>query len=517
MLYLALIYHNHQPYYKNLLTGETDVPWVRLHGTKDYLDMVLMLEKFPDVKATFNLVPSLVEQIEDYQNKQVIDKFLDLSYKPVAQLTHDERTYVVDNFFMINRDKVIAFHPRYYELSFKALGKKQFTDQDILDLQVWFNLAWIDPYFREKMPQLQAAVNKGRFFSEEDKRAVLDAHLQILADILPGYKAFMDSKQIEVILSPYYHPILPLLYNTNLAKEANPKSTVPAVGFAFPQDAKAQIASGVAQYIGRFNRQPLGMWPSEESVCEHIVPYFIESGIRWIVTDEAILFKSLRKKRNARLLYQPHMLKREEGNLQVIFRDRNLSDLIGFTYPQWNAADAVNDFMYHLENISKAFKNKDALVTIALDGENAWEYYRNDGHDFLELLYGRLSEAKFLKTVTPGEYLQEFPAKAQIKRLAAGSWIYGEFSKWINNPYKNKGWEYLAIARQELQKMIDNGEPVSDKAWKQMYIAEGSDWYWWFGEDYPGYFDRLYRMHMSNFYTLINKPIPDYLNHPIKP
>ncbi|HOU36028.1 MAG TPA: glycoside hydrolase family 57 protein [Candidatus Omnitrophota bacterium] len=517
MVYLALIYHNHQPYYKNLLTGQTDVPWVRLHGTKDYLDMVLMLKDYPAIKATFNLVPSLIEQIEDYQNRQVNDKFLDLSYKPVSALTHDERKFVVENFFMINRDKVIAFHPRYYELFFKAQAKKHFTDQDILDLEVWFNLAWIDPYFREKMPQLQALVNKARFFSEEDKKAVLDAQMQILADILPGYRAFMDSKQIEVILSPYYHPILPLLYNTNLAKEANPKSTVPTVGFAYPQDAKAQIASGVAQYIGKFNRQPAGMWPSEESVCEHIVPYFIESGIRWIVTDEAILFKSLRRKRDSKLLYQPHMLKREEGNLQVVFRDRNLSDLIGFTYPQWNAADAVNDFMYHLENISKAFRNKDVLVTIALDGENAWEYYRNDGHEFLELLYSRLSEAKFVKTVTPGEYLQEFPAKAQIRRLAAGSWIYGEFSKWINNPYKNKGWEYLAIARAELQKMVDEGKPVSDKAWKQMYIAEGSDWYWWFGEDYPGYFDRLYRMHMSNFYTLINKPIPDYLTKPITP
>ena len=168
-------------------------------------------------------------------------------------------------------------------------------------------------------------------------------------------------------------------------------------------------------------------------------------------------------------------------------------------------------------HIANAFKDRDILVTIAMDGENAWEYYRNDGHEFLELLYSRLSDAPFVKTVTPGEYLQQFPAKAQIKRLAAGSWIYGEFSKWINNPYKNKGWEYLAIARLELQKLVDQGHPVSDMAWKQMYIAEGSDWFWWFGEDYPGYFDRLFRMHLSNFYILINRPIPDYLKHPISP
>ena len=517
MLNLSIIYHNHQPYYKNLLTGETDVPWVRLHGTKDYLDMVLMLEKFPSVKATFNLVPSLVEQIDDYQSRNVKDKFLDLSYKPVISLTPDERKFIVDNFFMINRDKVVAVHPRYYELSFKAADKKIFDDQDILDLQVWFNLAWVDPLFRDSTRDLQRIVNKGRFFTEDEKKVVLDAHLRILSDILPGYKRAMDSKQIEVILSPYYHPILPLLYNTNLAKEANPKSTLPAVGFSFPQDARAQIASGVAQYTDKFRQPPAGMWPSEESVCDHIVPYFIESGIKWIVTDEAILFKSLRRKRNSRALYQPYTLKREQGSLAVIFRDRNLSDLLGFTYPQWNAVDAVNDFMKHLENISGALKGRDALVTVALDGENAWEYYRNDGHEFLELLYARLSDAPFVKTVTPGDYLQRSPATTQLKRLAAGSWIYGEFSKWINNPYKNKGWEYLAIARQELQRMVDAGEPVSDLAWKQMYIAEGSDWYWWFGEDYPGYFDRLYRMHLSNFYTLINKPVPGYLKKPVAP
>jgi len=350
MVYLVLIYHNHQPYYKNLLTGHADVPWVRLHGTKDYLDMVLMLEKYPAIKAVFNLVPSLVEQLEDYKKQSVNDLFLGLSYKAVSQLSDEEKKFVIEHFFMINRDKVIAFHPRYYELYFKAREKRQFTDQDILDLQVWFNLAWIDPYFREKMPQLHALVQKARFYTEDDKKSVLDAQMQILADILPGYRSFMDSGQIEVTLSPYYHPILPLLYSTNLAKEANPKSTVPSIVFSYPQDAQAQIASGVAQYIGKFNRQPAGMWPSEQAVCEHIVPYFIESGIKWIVTDEAILFKSLRHRRDGRYLYQPYVLNRKEGRLQVIFRDRNLSDLIGFTYPQLQAQDAVNDFMTHIEN-----------------------------------------------------------------------------------------------------------------------------------------------------------------------
>lgn len=518
MVNLAIIYHNHQPYYKNLITNETDVPWVRLHGTKDYLDMVLMLEKYPRMRATFNMVPSLLEQIEDYASKNVKDLFLDLSRKSVNRLSLAERSFIIENFFMVNADKVIAFHPRYYELYFKVQSKKDFSDQDILDLQVWFNLAWIDPYFRETMPRLTEIVNKGRFYTEEEKKTVLDAQLYILADIIPGYRRFMSSGQIELTLSPYYHPILPLLYNTNLAKEANPKSVLPHKGFSYPQDAEAQILSGVAQYKGLFGRQPAGMWPSEEAVCEHIIPFLLKAGINWIVTDEAILFKSLkRKKRDTRLLYRPHALKRKDGVMRIIFRDRYLSDLIGFTYPGWDAQRAVDDFMTHMRNIDKAFDGKDTLVTVAMDGENAWEYYRNDGRDFLELLYSRLSDASFVRTVTPGEYLDANPDASNISRLAAGSWIYGEFSKWINNPYKNKGWEYLSIARDELQKMIEDGLPVSDKAWKQMYIAEGSDWYWWFGEDYPGYFDRLFRMHLSNFYTLIDKPIPAYLQNPIIP
>ncbi len=518
MLNLAFIYHMHQPYYKNLLTDQAEVPWVRLHGTKDYLDMVKMLEKFPAIHQTFNLVPGLIEQIEDCINGRVKDKFLEHSSKPAADLTNQEKSFILDSFFLINKDKVIVYHPRYYELYLNKQAQKNFTTQDYLDLQVWFNLAWIDPYFRQGMPELRQIVAKARFYSEADKRLVLDKQLEILKDIIPTYRKFMENNQVEVIFSPFYHPILPLLENTRIAKEANPRSTLPLAIFAYPQDARSQIELAIKLYKEKFGAAPQGMWPSEQSVCEHLVPLFIQSGIKWIVTDEGILFKSLKKKkRDTRLLYQPHVLKREEGSLNIVFRDRNLSDLIGFVYPRWIAKDAVNDFMRHLENIYLAFREKEILVTIALDGENAWEYFTNDGHDFLELLYARISQAEYIKAVTVNEYLKANPPKKEISRLAAGSWIYGEFSKWINNPYKNQGWDYLAVARRELEDMVEQGKPIPDLAWKQMYILEGSDWFWWLGEDSPGYFDRLYRMHLCNFYTMINKEIPEYLKHPITP
>lgn len=506
----------HQPYYKNLLTNQTDLPWVRLHGVKDYLDMVQILEKYPRIKQTFNVVPSLMEQIEDYTTRNVKDKFLELSYKPVNELDKQEKQFILDNFFSINKDKVIAYHPRYYELYFKKQAKKEFSEQDYLDLQVWFNLAWIDPYFRQNIPELSRIVQKARFYTEEEKHTVLDTQTRILEDIIPVYNRFVSKKQIELTVTPYYHPILPLLCNTKIAKEANPRTILPKINFSYPQDAKEQIDLSVKYFKERFGDNLHGMWPSEEAVSEHILPFIMQAGIKWIVTDEGLLFKSLRrKKRDTCLLYQPHLISREGAKIAIIFRDRNLSDLIGFSYYNWKTESAVDDFMKHLDNIHKTFKCEDVLVTIAMDGENAWEYYRNDGHDFLELLYKRLSESKDIETTTVNEYLEKFPPKFEIKRLAAGSWIYGEFGKWIGNPHKVRAWECLALARNELQEMIQQGKDIPEPVWKQMHICEGSDWFWWYGEDYPGYFDRLFRMHLSNFYTLLGKDIPDYLKTPL--
>jgi len=514
MLNLAIIYHMHQPYYKNLLTQESDLPWVRLHGVKDYLDMVQLLENFPKMKLTFNVVPSLFEQIEDYNNAKLKDKYLELSRKPAEGLTKTDKEFILQNFFSINPDKVISFSPRYYQLYSKKRLNQEFDLADYLDLQVCFNLYWIDPSFRNNIPEIKKVVDKERFFSENDKQVVLDQQLEILKRIIPAYKKTQNNQQIEISITPYYHPILPLLYDTNIAKEANKKTILPKEQFNYPQDVKFQIDSAVEFYKQRFATAPLGMWPSEEGVSEHILPYIMESGIKWIVTDEAILFKSLKlKKRDTQLLYQPHLLKRKKGELNIVFRDRNLSDLIGFSYHKMKEEDAVNDFMGHLENIHKAFKEKDILVTVALDGENAWEFFRNDGHDFLNLFYQRISEADFVKTTSISDYLKTNPPKNQIKRLSAGSWIYGEFGKWIGNPYKVKAWEWLAQAR----KAIEKTKQPSQLAWKQMYILEGSDWFWWAGEDPDGSFDRLFRLHLTNFYHLIKKEPPAYLSQPLTP
>ncbi|MFH0936043.1 MAG: glycoside hydrolase family 57 protein [Candidatus Omnitrophota bacterium] len=514
MLYLAFIWHMHQPYYKNLLTQEAELPWVRLHGVKDYLDMLQILHKYPKIQQTFNLVPSLIEQVEDYINGTVREKYLELSFKPAAELTADEKKFILKNFFSINKERVISLFPRYMELYAKRAAHKEFSAQDYMDLQVWFNLSWIDPSFRKKTPELKKLTAKARFYSEEDKRVVLEKQIAILGEIIPAYKKFLSGGQIEISVNPYYHPILPLLYNTDSTKSANPAAILPGTKFSYPADVKAQIEEAVEFYKSRFGSAPRGMWPSEEAVSEEILPLVMQAGINWIVTDEAILFKSLNlNKRDTGLLYQPHRLSRREGGLNIIFRDRNLSDLIGFVYHKLKAKDAVSDFTKHLKNTAAAFKNRDILVTVAMDGENAWEYYANDGHDFLELLYENLSECKFIRTTTVSEYLKKFPPKKEIPALASGSWIFAEFGKWIGNPYKLRAWEWLAAARKELEQV--NNEEKLRSARKQIHIAEGSDWFWWYGEDPGGEFDRLFRMHLSNFYRIIEKNIPEYLNKPL--
>lgn len=493
------------------------MPWVRLHGTKDYLDMVQILEKHPAIHQTFNLVPSLLEQIEDYANNAVKDKFLELSYKPAIDLTPEDKNFILNNFFSINKEKVIALTPRYYELFFKKEHNRQMSDQDFLDLQVWFNLAWIDPIFKQRIPELKGLIDKARFFTEEEKRIVLDKHIEILKEIIPTYKRFMERGQVELTVSPYFHPILPLLFDTRVAKEANPETVLPKVNFAYPEDVRSQINSAMDFFKSRFGVMPQGMWPSEESVSEQILPFIMESGINWIVTDEDILFRSVEaKKRDTKLLYLPHTLTRDGKKLNIVFRDKNISDLIGFIYNNWDAKKAVEDFIKNIQNIADTFKDKDVLVTIAMDGENAWEYYKNDGIDFLDLLYQKLSETDFIKTTTVSEYLKNHTIGSEIEELAAGSWIYGEFGKWIGNHYKVTAWEYLTHARKLLEQNKDSlSREQSELAWKQMYICEGSDWFWWYGDESNGYFDKLFRMHLSNFYKIIGKNPPEYLSKPL--
>ncbi len=545
ILYVAFVWHMHQPYYKDNLKGELSMPWVRLHAIKDYLDMVEILEDFPSIHQTFNLVPSLIDQIEDYTKGDVqTDTFLELSRKKASELDDKDKDFILLNFFMANWENMVKVHPRYNDLLHKRgrninpsqleVRRKRFNTQDFLDLQVWFNLSWFDPIFREKDDGLKKLVEKGQYYTEEDKAIVLDKQLDIMRKILPKYKELQDSGRIEVTVSPYYHPILPLLCDIKVAKESSPHTILPNIRFSHPEDASYHIKESVRRYKEIFGILPKGMWPPEGSVSEAIVPLIQESGIEWIASDEAILFKSLNRQRDAKLLYKPYVIKRGGKSLKIVFRDHNLSDMLGFVYSKWKGEEAASDLIERLHGIRNGLlKEEDEfLVTIILDGENAWEYYPGDGRDFLTNLYRNLENDPKLKAVTVSEFLQAHPDAKDIERLFPGSWINSNFNIWVGHPEKNLSWEYLAKTREYLVKW-GNAHPQAEykvenspwrenikKAWDELYMAEGSDWNWWYGDDHASLnheeFDRLYRKHLSNVYEILKEEIPDYLNTPIK-
>jgi alpha-amylase/alpha-mannosidase (GH57 family) len=533
-LNIAFVWHMHQPFYKDLVTGEYVLPWVRLHAIKDYFDMAAILDDFSGIKQTFNLVPSLLEQIEDYVSGNAMDKHLKVTLKSPADLSYEDKVFMLQNFFMANWETMVNPYKRYLELLLKR-GRfvtlddikkvaRRFTDQELMDLQVWFNLTWFGNIYKTKDPIVRALLEKGRNFTAEDKAALIGKQKELMAAVIPKYMELQQKGQIEITVTPYYHPILPLIIDTNSAKAALPSIKLPQNRFRHPEDAAYQVNEAVKYMKDHFGSAPCGMWPSEGSVSEEILPIICNAGIKWIATDEEILFKSLgRADVRGRGLpsqdfFSPYLLKRESCSLNIIFRDHNLSDLLGFTYSKWDSRDAVSDFMTHLNNIRTSLPDdgKNYLVSVILDGENAWEYYKNNGWDFLSGLYETLSDDGDFRTVRVCDFLAENPPERSLPHLFSGSWINHNFRVWIGHEEDNKAWDYLNNARMALE-----GSNTQDKtAWKEFYVAEGSDWCWWFGDDHSSdndeIFDMLFRKHLKNIYHLIGKPSPHYLDVPIK-
>lgn len=544
-LNVAILWHMHQPYYKDIITGEYVMPWVRLHGIKDYYDMVAILEDFPSVHQTFNLVPSLVDQILDYVENNATDSHLALTLKPADELTPSDKDAILQNFFLANWENMIKPYPRYWEL-LRMRGfvyskndlrdiKRYFTAQDYLDLQILFNLAWFDAIFKEKDEFLRGLIEKGRNFTEEEKIGLVNKQREVLSLIIPKYKEMEGKGIIEISTTPYYHPILPLLCDSFAAKTALPDIQLPVRRFMHPEDAVAQVNMAVEFHKRVFGKAPRGMWPSEGSVSEDIIPMVSDAGIEWIATDEEILAKSINALfdrdgneliKDAKTLYRPYNVTVKGKKTSMFFRDHSLSDLIGFVYSRWNAEDASQDFMNRLHRIRDKIITQgdldDFVVPIILDGENAWEYYKNDGRDFLCSLYGKLSGDPLIRSVTMSEYLDARPPSSSIHRLFSGSWINHNFSIWIGHEEDNSAWDLLEETRMALAEFEREGtrdKAAIEKAWQEIFIAEGSDWCWWYGDDHStendDAFDELFRKHLMNVYMLMGKEIPEELFIPI--
>jgi len=528
-LKVAFLWHMHQPYYLDDPTGEIALPWVRLHAIKAYYDMNRMLERHPEMGCTINVVPSLLAQIKAYEERPDInDNFLNLSRKPARELTDQERKFILQFFFMSSWDTMVRPYPGYERLlnrrgvgaSDEAIDRalKIFTSQDFLDLQTWFNLTWFG-FSAAREENLAVFHEKGMGFTETEKNLVLDKQLEIMRRVIPAWQKLRTRGNVEISTTPFYHPILPILMGTSVVRRSMPHVRLPGE-FSFPEDARHQINKGVAYYRETFGEPPIGMWPSEGSVCPELIPLWAEAGLQWVATDETILFRSLAGNAPRRSLYEPYRAAHAGAEIAVFFRDRSLSDLIGFTYSKNDPTTAVQDFLGHLGRIAEAAPG--GTVSVILDGENPWEYYPGGGEDFLNRLYTALVEDPRFRPVSLGQALAESPARQTVANLYSGSWINADYRIWIGGPEENQGWSLVDRVRSHLESHRQSGKASAAQltaATEQLYQAEGSDWFWWFDDDFnsdnDADFDRLFRRKLANVYLALGEEAPVFLDEAI--
>jgi alpha-amylase/alpha-mannosidase (GH57 family) len=546
LIRLAILWHHHQPCYVDLRAGEAAMPWVRLHGTKDYWGMAALLREFPGVRAHVNLVPGLILQIEAAA-AGLADPWLRLAQAPAAALSPEQKKALVETFFMAQEQHMVRAHPRYAQLLDLARRTGQprpdaLCEADFRDLQVWHNLCWFHPLLREENSCAAALVKKGRGFTEGEKLALLAAQREVLAGLIPAHRALQDRGQIEITTTPFWHPILPLLCRMESAHVAMPGATLPrGPGLDMADDARAQLERAVQLHQDRFGRPPRGLWPSEGSVSPEMAALAEGAGFSWMATDEGVLESSIggnfARDRgvpvDAPSLYRPW---RAGARLAAVFRDRAISDLVGFDYKHAQPEAAAADLVARVRASGRA-GGDGALVTLALDGENAWEHYPKNGVTFLRALYRELEADAEIRTVLLGDELAARPPERAIPRLWSGSWIHRNFAIWVGHPEDNAAWEHLGRARARLLEatraagrdprlgnppaaLAPDARPALDRAWESMLAAEGSDWTWWYGDQHfspiASIFDSLFRTHVSNVWRFLGEEPPADLSRPIK-
>jgi alpha-amylase/alpha-mannosidase (GH57 family) len=527
MTYVALLWHMHQPYYEDLATGEHVLPWVRMHGLKDYYGMAALMREFPHMRLTFNLVPSLLVQLEAFAEGRARDWHLELGLKPADELSEHDRATALAEFFHAPRGRMIDRYPRYAELRQKRDGGGGYTDQDFLDLQVWHKLAWVDPFYLDNDARVRRLVQKRRGFSEADKIELREVELDILGRVIPEYRHAAERGQVELSTSAFYHPILPLLCDTDIYLRTHPASSVPRPAFRHPEDAAEQLARARDCHQRLFGREPAGLWPSEGSVSDAAAELAAKAGFQWMATDETILGRSIgrefRRDAHGRLeqpeaLYRPYAVHAGAREIVCLFRDHSLSDLIGFVYAGWEAEVAAADFVNRLAEAGRRFSEsrggEEATISVSLDGENAWEHFEEGGRPFLRALYGRLSAHPELRPVTMSQAAAR-PTRA-LNGIFPGSWIDGNFFIWIGHGDDLRGWRQLREARQMFGRVSPTANPADrEQAFKELLIAEGSDWFWWYGDDHSSEhdleFDELFRRHLRNVYRMLGQPVPEEL------
>jgi alpha-amylase/alpha-mannosidase (GH57 family) len=540
-LKVVLCWHMHQPQYCDLLTGEYHLPWTYLHAIKDYTDMAAHLEAVPRARAVVNFAPILLEQIADYSaqvhaflrdGKTIRDSLLSALAEPNLPEAAEQRMDLLHACLRAHGTRMIDRFPAYRKLADLARcflenpdGMHYVNDQYLHDLLVWYHLAWIGETVRRESLEIQALQEKATNFSAHDRRALVEILGELLAGIIDRYRNLAANGQVELSLTPYAHPIVPLLLDLDSTHEAMPDAPLPNLDH-YPgglERALWHIREGISTFEQFFDVRPAGCWPSEGAVSGASLKLFEASGFQWVASGESVLRNSLRRSGRGEEatgpgpMYRPYTL--GDGKLSCFFRDDGLSDLIGFKYSTWHADDAVGNLVHHLESIAEATCDEaDPVVSIILDGENAWEHYPENGYYFLSALYEQLAAHPRLVMTTFSDYLAATKQRDSITKMVGGSWVYGTFSTWIGDKDKNRGWEMLGDAKRVFDQVVTEGGLDGDQllvARHQLSICEGSDWFWWFGdynpEDTVSDFERLFRTHLVNLYRLLDHEPPAYL------
>ena len=509
----------HQPFYKDLIAGEYRLPWTRLHALKDYYGMVRILEDFPSIRQTFNLVPSLVVQIGEYARGEAKDPFLALALKPAEALTQGEREFLLRNFFMAEPPRMIYRFPRYGELYTNHRAGKTFGVQDYRDLQMLSQLAWFDEEIREKDPAVRQLMEKGRNYSVEDQILMGRKQTEICALVIPQYAKMAKAGQIEISTTPFYHPILPLICDSDIGAVSHPGLPLPT-RFHYPGDALLQLTRARHYMEQTFGVAPAGLWPSEGSVSDEALQMAAAAGFKWAATDDGVLGKTLGTAVTPEVAYRPYVWERNGSAVQMLFRDHMLSDLIGFVYSGMDAEEAASDLLRRIrENCTKILADgRDAIVPIILDGENAWEYYDRNGRPFFRALYAGIVADSRMEALTVSEACARV-APVSIGHMWPGSWISANFDIWIGAEEDNRAWRLLLAARQAYDAAERASEDAKKLAMEELLIAEGSDWNWWYGPEHDSpnrpEFDALFREHLSNVYRALGLGVPEELSHRI--
>ncbi len=551
-LHLILCWHMHQPDYRNLLTGEFTLPWTYLHALKDYTDMAWHLEN-SQVKAVVNFVPVLLDQLEDYARQfeegEVKDPLLSLLPRPdLENLSVEERQRILESCFRSDHAKMIEPYPPYrrlhdlYKLVQAPGGPKQeyLSSQYMADLLVWYHLVWIGETVRRNSDLLPRLMAQGTGFSAEDRRRLYDLLGTLIRDLIGRYRKLAKSGRVDLSTTPYHHPIAPLLIDFKCARDSAPDTALPESAF-YPGGRTrvvSHIQAALDSHRHRFGEKAVGMWPAEGGVSMETLRLMADQGVHWAATGQGVLANSLRSgshstalpDKNA-YLYRPYRL---DGikNFVCFFRDDVLSDLIGFEYAKWYGSDAVHHFIHQLEDIWRHTPvGEEPVVSVIMDGENAWEYYPYNGYYFLSGLYAALENHPYIRTTTFRDYLEECvpgkrtppcPVEGQLPRLVAGSWVYGNFATWIGDPAKNRAWDLLCAAKASFDMVMASGrltEAEQEAARNHLSDCEGSDWFWWFGDYNPaisvGSFDKLFRDNLAILHRLLKLPVPAELSRPI--